>query len=219
MQFTNTTHSTATIEWRISRISYTPEIYYVKYGTSSSSLELNTTSIGSGNDVSITNQIYSVDIRGLTFNTTYYYQVVASNSFGSSYSSVKSFVTVSLSKLTCINQGDGNYKCHFHVAVVVLVRTQGVARTGEMYQLTCSATRAENTTNLPTTISWIGPNGQIVSNGSRSVLNPLEVNSTTTTSVLKFRPLAVVHEGDYTCLAAIGATQNSYSYTVTVESK
>lgn len=71
----------------------------MKYGTSSSSLDQETPSIESGSDLSITNQIYSVDIRGLIFNTTYYYQVVASNSFGSSYSSVRSFVTVSLSKL------------------------------------------------------------------------------------------------------------------------
>ena len=219
MRFTNTTHTTASIEWRISQISYTPEIYYVKYGTSSTSLTLNTTTIESGSDVSITNQIYSVELRGLTFNTTYYYQVVASNSIGSSYSSVKSFVTVSLSKLTCIDHGSENYKYHFHIAVVVLVRAQGVPRTGEIYQLTCTATRAVNTTNLPTTVTWIGPNGQIISNGSGIALNPFKVNSTTTTSVLTFSPLAVVHEGDYTCLAAIGATQNSYLYTVTVESK
>ena len=83
----------------MSQINYTPETYSVKYGTSSSSLELETASIGSGNDVTLTNQIYSVDLTGLIFNTTYYYQVVASNSFGSSYSTVKSFVTVSLSKL------------------------------------------------------------------------------------------------------------------------
>jgi hypothetical protein len=99
VRFTNTTHSTATIEWRVSRINYTPESYSVEYGTSSRLLEFETTSIESGSDITITNQIYSVDIRDLSFNTTYYYQVVASNSFGSTYSSVKSFVTVSLSKL------------------------------------------------------------------------------------------------------------------------
>ena len=101
----------------------------------------------------------------------------------------------------------------------MLVHAQGVTRTGETYQLTCSATRAENTTNLPTTVTWIGPNGYINSNESGLTLNPLEINSTTTSSVLKLSPLAVVHKGDYTCLAAIGATQNSYTYTVIVESK
>ena len=204
----------------MSRVAYTPETYYVKYGLSSLSLELETISIETGSDVTMTNQIYSVDISGLTFNTTYYYQVVASNNFGSSYSSVKSFITVSLSKLSSICKLQGiNYKLYFYVAIVVLVRAQGVARTGETYQLTCLATRAENTTNLPTTITWIGPNGHIVSNGSGVTLYPLEINSTTTSSVLKFNPLAVIHEGDYSCLAAIGSTQNSYTYTVTVESK
>ena len=101
----------------------------------------------------------------------------------------------------------------------MLVRAQGVATTGEAYQLVCSATRAENTTNLPTAITWMGPNGHITTNGSGIALLPPESNSTTTRSTLKFYPLAVVHEGDYTCSAAIGATQNSYTYTVTVESK
>ena len=86
----------------MSRVAYTPETYYVKYGVSSLLLEQETASIESGNDVTITNQIYSVDVTGLTFNTTYYYQVVASNPFESTYSSVKSFITVSLSMLHCI---------------------------------------------------------------------------------------------------------------------
>jgi hypothetical protein len=101
----------------------------------------------------------------------------------------------------------------------VLVRAQGIATTGGAYQLICSAIREENTTNLSTTVTWMGPNGHITTNGSGITLFPPEINSTTTSSTLKFSPLAVVHEGDYTCLAAIGATQNSYTYTVTVESK
>lgn len=65
----------------------------------------------------------------------------------------------------------------------------------------------------------MGPHGQISSNGSGITLKPLVVNTTTTSSVLEFNPLAVVHEGEYLCEAAIGTTQNSYSYTITVESK
>ena len=100
----------------------------------------------------------------------------------------------------------------------MLVRAQGTARTGEMYQLTCIATRAENVSNLPTTITWIGTDGHELSNGSGITLQQLDSNTTTTSSVLQFSALAVVHEGVYLCLAAIGTTQNSYTFTVTVES-
>lgn len=99
VQYTNTTHSTATIEWRIPTITYTPETYYVEYGTSPTSLNEQTSIIGSGSDLTLSNEIYSVVITGLLSNTTYYYRVVASNNFTSSRSTLGSFVTVSLRKL------------------------------------------------------------------------------------------------------------------------
>ncbi len=99
VQYTNTTHSTATIEWRITEIGYTPENYFIQYGTSALSLSQRTQSIGSGSDLTITNQIYSEMISGLASNTTYYYRVFASNSFASTTSSIGSFVTVPLREL------------------------------------------------------------------------------------------------------------------------
>ena len=75
-------------------------MYYVAYGTSSTSLNERSSSIQSGGDLTLTNQIYSVIISGLLPNTTYYYQVVSSNSFTSTRSSLGSFVTVSLRKLS-----------------------------------------------------------------------------------------------------------------------
>lgn len=96
VQFTNTSHSTVNIEWRIPAISYTPETYHVEYGTSSTSLNLRSSSVQSGIDLTIANQIYSVVIRGLVSNTTYYYRVVASNSFSSTRSTLQSFDTVTL---------------------------------------------------------------------------------------------------------------------------
>ena len=98
VRYINTTHSTATIEWRISSIAYTPETYYVEYGTSRSVLNQQSRSIESGSDLTITNQLYSVDITGLMSNTTYYYRVVASNSFTSTPSTISSFVTITLRK-------------------------------------------------------------------------------------------------------------------------
>ena len=99
VQHTNTTHSTATIEWRIPVITYTPESYYVEYGTSIASLVERSTVIESGSNLSIVNRIYSVVISGLSSNMTYFYQVVSSNTLTSSRSPLKSFVTVSQRKL------------------------------------------------------------------------------------------------------------------------
>ena len=99
VRYTNTTHSTATIEWRVQSITYTPETYYVEYGTSPSVLDQQSLSTGSGDDLTVMNQIYSLDITGLSSNTTYYYRVVSANSFASTRSSVGSFVTVSLRKI------------------------------------------------------------------------------------------------------------------------
>ena len=98
VRFTNTSHSTATLEWRIPLITYTPETYYIEYGISSTMLDQRSVSTGSGGDLTVMNQVYSVDLTGLSSNTTYYYRVVASNSFTSTSSSLGTFVTVSLCK-------------------------------------------------------------------------------------------------------------------------
>ena len=69
--------------------SCTTTTYYFQYGTSQYSLTgttpTQTTSTTSGNASSY--------ISGLLPNTTYYFQVIASNSYGSSYGGVLSFVT------------------------------------------------------------------------------------------------------------------------------
>lgn len=105
-----------------------------------------------------------------------------------------------------------------NAAIVVLVRAQGVARTGQMYQLTCSITKDSSITDIPS-ISWIfGSVERIASNGSGITLGPLMTNDTTSVSLLQFNPLSVTHEGDYTCEAVVGTTNISYTYSVTVES-
>lgn len=103
VQFINTTHNTATVEWRIREITYTPESYYVEYGTDPTSLTQRSSTIPSGSDLTATNQLYSVVISGLLSNTTYHYRVVAGNTFSSTRSSLNSFLTISLRKLAiCI---------------------------------------------------------------------------------------------------------------------
>lgn len=99
IRYTNTTHTTATIEWRISTITYTPENYQVEYGSSPVFLNGRSSVIKSGNNLKATNRLYSVTISGLSSNTTYYYRVLSSNSFSSTYTSLKKVVTISLCKL------------------------------------------------------------------------------------------------------------------------
>ena len=98
-RYINGSHSTATIEWRVSAISYTPENYTVEYGTSSSSLTERSTTLSSSSDLTVTNMLYSVTITGLSSNTTYYYRVVSSNGFFSTATSQRSFVSVALCML------------------------------------------------------------------------------------------------------------------------
>lgn len=101
---------------------------------------------------------------------------------------------------------------------MVLVRAQGVPRTGEMYQLTCTVTKDQSIMNTPL-ISWVVSGVQIASNGSGIILRPSVTNDTSSSSVLEFDPLTVTHEGDYICRAIVGTTNISYTYTISVESK
>ena len=58
--------------------------------------------------------------------------------------------------------------------------------------------------------------GLISSNGSGLFLGPLLTNNTTSSSVLLFDPLTLVHEGSYTCKATFRAMTISYTYSITV---
>ena len=95
----------ATIQWTVPSIAYTPETYVVKYGTSQDSLDLTSDSQHSGPDINIGSRTYSVRLSNLEPATTYYYKVVATNTADrSSESSVHSFVTSDNSKsIPCHN--------------------------------------------------------------------------------------------------------------------
>ena len=66
----------------------------MKYGTSQDTMIHNSDSIYSGDDFTITDMTYSVKLSNLKENTTYYVQIVASNTAQrSSMSSVEQFMT------------------------------------------------------------------------------------------------------------------------------
>lgn len=82
---------TANIGWRIPYFT-SPEIYTVQYGPNSDDLSIST-SIASGNNITLTNQEYSVTLPGLLYVTTYYFKVVVTNDVGSVETEVLSFTT------------------------------------------------------------------------------------------------------------------------------
>ena len=63
------------IQWTVPYISYSPGTYVVQYGTSKDSLIHNSSSTDSEEEV----MTYSVELSGLRDNTTYYVQVLATN--------------------------------------------------------------------------------------------------------------------------------------------
>ena len=96
---TEVRHNRATIQWTVSMIAYTPETYTVHFGTSPGSLTPFNQQRQSGNNFTATNLPFSVLLTGLSAGTTYYYQVVAMNSVGSTASVEQNFTTAPLRKL------------------------------------------------------------------------------------------------------------------------
>ena len=112
---TGVTHNRATIQWTVSRIAYTPENYTVHFGTSPGSLTSFNQQRQSGDNFTATNLQFSVQLTRLSAGTTYYYQVVAVNTLGSTQSTVQQFRTNELRKLICFVQAMPiHYSCHTH---------------------------------------------------------------------------------------------------------
>ena len=88
------------IWWTVSYIAYSPEMYVVKYGTSQDSLTENSDSTHSGEDTTIINKTYSIKLSNLKESTTYYVQVVATNTANrTNMSNVETFTTLPLMEM------------------------------------------------------------------------------------------------------------------------
>ena len=90
---TNVQDSSALIQWTVLSIAYTPETYVVEYGTNQDSLDMTSDPSHSGEDITVVNQMYSVQLSSLEPDTQYYYQVVATNTALSRSSNLLSFRT------------------------------------------------------------------------------------------------------------------------------
>lgn len=96
----------ATIQWRVRALQYTPELYSVLYGTSESNLTSATAPVPSGDDITRVNFDLSVELEDLEVTTTYYYQVEAENTVGVALSAISSFTTTGLRK--CLSERQQN---------------------------------------------------------------------------------------------------------------
>ena len=115
---TDIRHNRATIHWTVSMIAYTPENYTVHFGTSPGSMTSFNQQRQSGDNFTATNLLYFVELTGLSAGTTYYYQVVAVNSVGSTQSTGPQFTTNELRKLM--------FLCRQYLYIIV-ANTKGVS--------------------------------------------------------------------------------------------
>ena len=88
----NVSSSSAVITWIIPSVAYTFEQYRVNYGPSAGSLTMSS-EVLDGDDLDAVNVTYEVTLTGLEPYSTYYIQVVSTNSESSSSTSLLSFTT------------------------------------------------------------------------------------------------------------------------------
>ena len=94
---TAVTHNSATIQWTVPSIAYTPETYVVRYGTNS--VNRVSAAVLSGGDISVTDLTLSAELTGLEQLTGYMYEVQSSSGMGrATTSSRETFMTTNLRK-------------------------------------------------------------------------------------------------------------------------
>ena len=89
-------YNSTVIQWTTTKIAYTPESYYVKYGTSSNNLELRSATLKGSDILSTTDQTFEIKLTSLNHNTVYYYSVVSENQHESVESEILTFQTPKL---------------------------------------------------------------------------------------------------------------------------
>ena len=86
------------ISWTVPSVSYTQEIYIIEYGLSPDELVLTSDSVFGSTDITLNNQLYSLSLVDLQDNTTYFFKIIADNSFSMTETVVDSFITPPLCK-------------------------------------------------------------------------------------------------------------------------
>ena len=94
----STSSDSATIQWTVPLIAFTPETYVVHYGTAMASLNLMSDPVESRDDFLAVNQVFSAELTKLVHYTTYYFQVTAANTYGFNRTEMKNFQTKEIRK-------------------------------------------------------------------------------------------------------------------------
>ena len=84
----------AVISWTVRLLTYTPESYSVRYGTSDTNLDESSGAVGSGGDIEATDLMLSATLVDLAPVTRYFFLVAAENSVGEARTSVFNFTTL-----------------------------------------------------------------------------------------------------------------------------
>ena len=88
-----TTPTSVNISWTVQSIVYNMEEYVVHYGTNNVTLTNTTEVIMGSSDLNTLNELFSVYVDGLTPFTTYYYIISATNTEGTTDTTVMNFMT------------------------------------------------------------------------------------------------------------------------------
>ena len=90
----NVSSSSATIQWTVPLISYTPEQYMVQFGLTQNMLNETSATVDGNRNISVMNVTHTLVLDVLLPETTYYFRVIARNGFGSAQSSLGTFMTL-----------------------------------------------------------------------------------------------------------------------------
>lgn len=94
----NIDHSRAVIQWTVPSIAYSPESYFIRYGTSRNHLTYKSATLIGSQDLNARDQTLTIMLKYLIHDTQYYYQVVSTNTYDETTSVVYSFRTTKLGK-------------------------------------------------------------------------------------------------------------------------
>ena len=78
----NISSSSATVQWVVPYLAYTPEEYTIHYGLDRESLDFASSTVYSTQDISAKNQSYENSLHDLAPNTMYYFMIHSENTFG-----------------------------------------------------------------------------------------------------------------------------------------
>ena len=89
----NISSNSATIQWVVTYLAYTPEEYTIHYGLDRESLDFTSTTVHSALDISAKNRSYENSLHDLATNKLYYFKIHSENTFGKTMTSLMMLTT------------------------------------------------------------------------------------------------------------------------------